>query len=129
MDQTYSTHFPHRLIVYCYKAIDSKEVSGVSTHCQDCSPVPLHIGPDSDYVQRSPTVSGGPGQTPKHAWMVAAWLQEENLMQMAGGCHCFPPVLSAPGGGLQRGSAEVLLGFCPYKNPFLGPEVPNCKSA
>lgn len=55
-------------------------------------------------------------------------LHEENIVKVAVGCHCFLPVLSAPGGGLQRSNAEVLPRFCLHKNPFLGPEVPNHKS-
>ena len=89
MVQTHSTIFP-LLIIHCYKAIEGKETwaLGVSTHFPDCSHVPLRTGPDFDYVPKSPTVSGGPGQTPKHAQITAAWMHEENLVKGAVGCHC-----------------------------------------
>ena len=98
----------------------------VSQQFPDCSPVPLHTGPNFDYVQNSPTVSGGPGQTPKYSQIKAAWLHRENLVMMAPRRY-FLPVLSAPRGGcrqqMQKSCPDSVL--AKITDPLLEPEMPN----
>lgn len=100
--------------------------SEVSQQFPDCSPVLLHTGPNFDCVQNSPTVSGGPGQTPKYSQIKAAWLHRENLAMM-GSKSLFSPSVVCSQGRLQTANAEVLPRFCTHKNYGSSPGAWNAK--
>ena len=56
-----------------------------------------HTGSNFDYIQKPPTVSGGPQQTPECAQIKAAWPHNENRARLAP--NYFLLGLSAPRGG------------------------------